>query len=71
LAWAILALAAHGRAVESLISSLFALPDLSGNDDTCTLALVFLAADHDAEHVFHAQRNAGPAMSFDNWLGMR
>ena len=46
LAWAILALAAHGRAVESLISSLFALPDLSGNDDTCTLALVFLAADH-------------------------
>jgi hypothetical protein len=46
LAWAILALAAHGRAVESLISSLFALPDLSGNDDTCTLALVCLAADH-------------------------
>src|SRR5260370_10745820 len=46
LAWAILALAAHNRAVESLITSLFALPDLSGNDDTCTLALVFLAADH-------------------------
>lgn len=46
LAWAILALAAHGLAVESLIGSLFALPDLSGNDDTCTLALVCLAADH-------------------------
>jgi hypothetical protein len=46
LAWAILALAAHGRAIESLISSLFALPDLSRNDDTCTLALVCLAADH-------------------------
>ena len=45
LAWAILALAAHGRAVESLITSLMAFPDLSGNDDTCTLALVCLAAD--------------------------
>jgi len=45
LSWAILALAAHGRAVESLITSLVALPDLSGNDDTCTLALVCLAAD--------------------------
>ena len=45
LAWAILALAAHGRAIESLISSLFALPDLSRNDDTCTLALVWLAVD--------------------------
>jgi hypothetical protein len=45
LAWAILALTAHGRAIESLITSLLALPDLSGNDDTCTLALVWLAAD--------------------------
>jgi len=45
LAWAILALAAHGRAVGSLITSLVALADLSGNDDTCTLALVCLAAD--------------------------
>jgi len=45
LAWAILALAAHGRAVALLITTLMALPDLSGNDDTCTLALVCLAAD--------------------------
>ncbi len=45
LAWAILALAAHNRAVESLITSLVTLPDLSGNDDTCTLALVWLAVD--------------------------
>ena len=45
LGWAILALAAHGLAVGSLISLLLALPDLSGNDDTCTLALVCLAAD--------------------------
>ena len=46
LAWAILALAAHGRAVESLMASLLALPNLSGSDDTCTLALACLAADH-------------------------
>jgi hypothetical protein len=45
LAWTILALAAHGRAVGPLITSLMAHPDLSGNDDTCTLALVCLAAD--------------------------
>jgi hypothetical protein len=45
LAWAILALASHGRAVGPLITTLMALPDLSGNDDTCTLALVCLAAD--------------------------
>ena len=45
LAWAVLALAAHGRAVGSLITSLTALPDVSANDDTCTLALVCLAGD--------------------------
>jgi hypothetical protein len=45
LAWAVLALAAHGRAVGSLITSLTALPDVSANDDTCTLALVRLAGD--------------------------
>jgi hypothetical protein len=46
LAWAILALVAHGRAVGPLITSLMALPDLAGNDDTCTLALVCLAVDY-------------------------
>jgi hypothetical protein len=46
LACAILALAAHGRAVGPLITSLMALPDLAGNDDTCALALVCLAADY-------------------------
>jgi Prenyltransferase and squalene oxidase repeat len=45
LTWTILALAAHGRAVASLITTVMALPDLAGNDDTCTLALVCLAAD--------------------------
>ena len=45
LAWIILALAAYGRAVGSLITSLTALPDVSGNADTCTLALVCLAGD--------------------------
>jgi hypothetical protein len=46
LAWTILALAAHGCAVRPLITSLMALPDLAGNDDTCTLALVCLAVDY-------------------------
>jgi hypothetical protein len=46
LAWAILALAAHRRVVGPLMTTLMALPDLSGNDDTCTLALVCLAADY-------------------------
>ena len=46
LAWAILALAAHGRAVGPLITSLMSLPDLAGNDNICTLALVCLAADY-------------------------
>ena len=46
LAWSILALAAHRRAVGSLITSLVTLPDLLGVDDACTLALVCLAADY-------------------------
>ena len=46
LAWAILALAAHGRAVESLMASLLALPDLSSNGDTSSLALACLATDY-------------------------
>lgn len=46
LAWAILALAAHGRAVGPLITTLMVLPDLSRNNDTCTLALVCLVIDY-------------------------
>jgi len=45
LAWAILALAAHRRRIASLCSSLSAFPDLSGTEDTSTLALVCLALD--------------------------
>ena len=46
LAWAILALAAHRRPIASLSSSLAAFPDLSGTEDTSTLALVCLALDY-------------------------
>ena len=46
LAWAILALAAHGRPVVSLLASLVALCDLSNIEDTSTLALVCLALDY-------------------------
>jgi len=46
LAWAILALAAHGRAIASLCSSLAALPDLPSIEDTSTLALTCLALDY-------------------------
>ena len=46
LAWAILALAAHRRPIASLCSSLAAFPDLSGTEDTSTLALVCLALDY-------------------------
>jgi hypothetical protein len=46
LAWAILALAAHRRPIASLSSSLAALPDLSGTEDTSTLAVVCLALDY-------------------------
>jgi hypothetical protein len=45
LAWAILALAAHRRPIASLSRSLAAFPDLSGTEDTSTLALVCLALD--------------------------
>jgi len=45
LAWAILALAAHRRPIASLSSSLAAFPDLSGTEDTSTLALICLALD--------------------------
>src|SRR5271166_3972358 len=46
LAWAILALAAYGRPIDSLYSSLVALPELPNVDDTSTLALVCLALDY-------------------------
>lgn len=46
LAWAILALAAYGRPIDSLYSSLIALPELPNVDDTSTLALVCLALDY-------------------------
>ena len=46
LAWAILALATHGRSIDSIYSSLAASPDLSNVDDTSTLALVCLALDY-------------------------
>jgi len=45
LAWAILALAAQRRPIASLSTSLAAFPDLSGTEDTSTLALVCLALD--------------------------
>ena len=45
LAWAILALAAHRRRIAALCNSLAAIPDLSGTEDTSTLALVCLALD--------------------------
>jgi hypothetical protein len=46
LAWVILALAAYGRPIDSLYSSLVALPGLPNVDDTSTLALVCLALDY-------------------------
>lgn len=45
LAWAILALAAHGRPIASLSGSLANFPDLSCTEDTSTLAVVCLALD--------------------------
>ena len=47
LAWAILALAAHGRPTALLRGSLLTFPDLSYLEDTSTLALVCLALDHE------------------------
>jgi hypothetical protein len=47
-AWALLALAAHGRPVESMLTCLRSLPDLSALEDTSTLAVVSLALNcHD------------------------
>ena len=46
LAWAILALVAYGRSIDSIYSLLAASPDLSSVDDTSTLALVCLALDY-------------------------
>ena len=45
LAWALLALAAHGRPVESIVTLLANLPDLANIEDNSTLALVCLALD--------------------------
>jgi len=47
LSWAILALAAYGREVRALISSLVALPEFSSNNDTTTLAVACMAGDCD------------------------
>jgi len=46
LAWAILALAAYGRPIDSPYRSLVVLPELPSVDDTSTLALVCLALDY-------------------------
>jgi len=47
LAWATLALAAYGRSIDSIYSSLAASPYLASVDDTSTLALVCLALDYE------------------------
>jgi hypothetical protein len=47
LSWAILALAAYGREVRALISSLVALPEFAADNDTTTLAVTCLASDCD------------------------
>jgi hypothetical protein len=46
LAWTVLALAAFGRPIDSIYSSLVAIPDLPSVNDTSTLALVCLALDY-------------------------
>jgi hypothetical protein len=52
LAWVVLALSAYGRRVAPLITSLSAIPDPSGIEDTSTLALVCLAGDCDRSLAF-------------------
>jgi hypothetical protein len=53
LAWAVLALAAHSRPIESLLTCLMSLPDLSAIEDTSTLAAVSLALGcHDTLSAF-------------------
>ena len=48
MAWTVLALVAHGRPIESLLTCLRSFPDLSALEDTSTLAVVSLALDcHD------------------------
>lgn len=46
LAWSILALAAHGRPVESLVQSLSGFPDPEQIEDNSTLAVACLALDY-------------------------
>jgi hypothetical protein len=46
LAWAVLALAAHGRSKESLLAHLRSIPDLCAFEDTSTLAVASLALDY-------------------------
>jgi hypothetical protein len=46
LAWAVLALAAHGRSIESLLAQLRSIPDLCALEDTSTLAVASLALDY-------------------------
>jgi hypothetical protein len=46
LAWSVLALAAHGRPVESLVQALSSLPELEQIEDNSTLAVVCLALDY-------------------------
>jgi hypothetical protein len=47
LAWSILALAAHHRPVDSLLTQLSCWPGLDETDDTSTLAVISLALDHE------------------------
>jgi hypothetical protein len=46
LAWSILALAAHGRPVESLVLVLSSFPELEQIEDNGTLAVACLALDY-------------------------
>jgi hypothetical protein len=48
LAWAVLALAAHGRPIETPLTWLKSLPDLFALEDTSTLAVVSFALDYHA-----------------------
>ena len=53
LAWVVLALAAHGRPIEYLLTCLMSPPDLSAIEDTSTLAAVSLALGcHDTLSAF-------------------
>jgi hypothetical protein len=46
LAWALLALAAHERPIDELVTLLAHFPDIASVEDTSTLALVCLALDY-------------------------